>query len=231
MKRLKFLSICLVCVLLGICLIGCESENMENETLEEIVYPPVRVSEFPLQLSLARSYTLEEAVTESDMIALVNIGNWIGENPKSFCTYFSAEVIDQLKGASVETVILQQDGCSNATINGYPLFTHGNKMLLFLKKTDGTDYENAYWIMGAFLTIFDYVEVSDQPYLLDRLGYLTQSVSNETEQHRLLSSNDINVAIAQQDDVWGVDGIAYPSSVQAYRYDDIKTLIDVYNAS
>jgi len=73
----------------------------------------------------------------SDAIAEVVIREWIGEDAGSYgSTYFKAVVIDCLKGdlKPDQEIIIKQNGSSRQTINGFPLFKNGSRMLIFLTK-------------------------------------------------------------------------------------------------
>lgn len=228
MKLLKILPLCLICVLLAfLCLIGCNPKDVEN--VSEVIYPPTRWGQDEFRASMSRSYSLREAIEESDLVAVVVVENWLGESPEAYCSYFSARIAEQFTGESIDQIVLLQDGYSGATMNYYPLFTYGNKMLLFLKEAVGTDYENAYWIIGSYLTLFDVSEIDGELYLIDRIGVLSQSFTeNEIAKSDAVSQDRIRTAMAQSDDAWGTDGIAYPPLSQAYLCSDIEKLIEEY---
>lgn len=114
--------------------------------------------------SIAADYATISLIYEaSDAVARVRIGNWLDEN--QYETYYQAEVIEVYKGTLPEEIIIQQDGTSRATFSGYPLFFHGEEKLIFLKKTDISDFASpeeagpytgtAYWIPGSYMGVFD----------------------------------------------------------------------------
>lgn len=120
-----------------------------------VILPPARIDEDTYNVSLVRDYTFETAFSTAETVARIKVGNWLSENNEIHSTYFEAAVLQCFKGDIPETFILKQDGSSVGTVKGYPLFTYGNELLLFLKKGSTTDYETVYWIIGAFTTVLD----------------------------------------------------------------------------
>ncbi len=149
---------------------------------KETVLPPARYGAGYMEASLARSYTIEEAFSDADAIAWIRVGSWLGERDHPLaCTFFDAEVIQCYKGEIPENFVLKQLGSSAYTFRGYPLFTAGNEMLLFLKNADleidNEEYDNCFIIMGTFSTVMDISK--DQKgdiYVSDRFGMLGKSV-------------------------------------------------------
>lgn len=136
------------------------------------VLPPTRYGVGKSYVSLENIYTFETAIASADIVAHVEIGDWLGEDDNH--SYYSANVIEQFTGEKVTTFILKQDGCSQWTISRYPLFTVGNELLLFLKKSKQID--NAYFIAGSYSTVL--YAVSDNNgnvYYLDRFNILSSS--------------------------------------------------------
>lgn len=109
---------------------------------DEAVLPPSRVGASQMQATLVKRYTFESAFSEADVVARVEVGNWLAENTDSITTYFEAKVLQCFKGSTTETITLFQDGCSTGTMKGYPLFTSGNEMLVFLKEAIETPYDS-----------------------------------------------------------------------------------------
>ena len=155
-------------ILLVLFLVGC-SQPAESD----VVLPPTRVGKTTARAELADRYDMDSAVGDSDMIAYVRIGNWVEEDDHS--TYYEAVVVAQYKGESVDNIIIKQDGNSECTIKGYELFTHGDEMVLFLRKA--SNRENTYWITGSYTTIFD---VQNGEIAVDRAGILKESIPGYT---------------------------------------------------
>lgn len=168
----KLCSIISVILILMSLLTGCKNEN------EEVVLPPTRVGKITeVSALLARHYTFEEAYQEADMVAHVKVGNWLGEEEEKGATYYDATIVEQYKGDKIDEIILFQDGTSNGTLKRYPLFTYGNEMLVFLKEAVDTEYDDAYWIIGAFTTMLDVVNDEEgNLYYMDRYGILGETI-------------------------------------------------------
>jgi len=176
-------SVLLVMLLLSI--VGCSKNG------DDAVLPPSRIgTEGSISSSLEQHYTFETAYSASDLVAHIKVGNWLGEDDEICITYYEATVIDNYTDGKSEKIILLQDGTSKRTLKAYPLFTSGNELLVFLKCAEGTEYENAYWIIGSFTTILDVVSSdSGEMYYVDRYGMLgeTMSLPNYASQSSLSS--------------------------------------------
>lgn len=166
-NKIYTLSMVIVCLLL---LTGYLVER------QQIVYPPIReTNDVKISASLERHYTFKEAFDEADLVVYVCVGNWLGEGEHS--TYYETKIIETYKGDRSDEIVLLQDGTSSGTYKGYPLFTYGNEMLVFLKQAADVEYENAYWIMGAWTTLLDVVnDESGNMYYVDRSGMLSETI-------------------------------------------------------
>ena len=101
-----------------------------------VVRPPVRIGEATGNASFNRLYSLTEAFEEADVVALVQVGNWLGENTDGFpYTYYEADALECYKGDIPAHFTLMQSGASTSTYEDYPLYTYGNQLLLFLDQT------------------------------------------------------------------------------------------------
>lgn len=141
------------------------------------VLPPTRLGSSTVKATLITKYTLESAVSEADVVARIVVGDWIAENTEIGSTYYEATVLQCFKGNIPTAFTLIQDGCSTGTLKGYPLFTSGNEMLVFLKKAVGVDYNSPYWIIGSFSTIMDVsYDNAGNRYYVDRRGMLGETV-------------------------------------------------------
>lgn len=166
MKR--FFSLLLILDLL------CIAAGCGQAKKREAVLPPVRTAPGTMYMQLEKRHSVESAFEESDGVARVKIGNWLGESTEHHVTYFEATVLECFKGDMPQTFTLIQDGCSTVTQSGYPLFTASNELLLFLNKATGEDnYQPAYWIVGAHTTMVDVAYDTDgNRYYADRYGIL-----------------------------------------------------------
>ena len=169
MKRI--LCLILVSVLLVIA-VGC-SKPSDNIA----ILPPTRLGSSKVYVSLANLYTLESAVSEADVVARIVVGDWIAEDTEIGSTYYVATVLQCFKGNIPTTFTLIQDGCSTGTLRGYPLFTSGNEMLVFLKEAVAVSYDSPYWIIGSYTTIMDVsYDNAGNRYYADRCGILGETV-------------------------------------------------------
>lgn len=145
-----------------------------------VVRPPVRIGEATGNASF-RSYSLTEAFEEADVVALVQVGNWLGENTDGFpYTYYEADALECYKGDIPAHFTLMQSGASTSTYEDYPLYTYGNQLLLFLDQTQ-TDwgesyiqYPGAYVNVCSFITMMYVANADDgSRYFVDRFGLMT----------------------------------------------------------
>ncbi len=170
----KLFSILLAISLLLLLAVGCSQSGKEGAVL-----PPARIGATGIsQASLKEIYTIETAFTAADAVARIKVGNWLGDNCDRRKAYFDATVLQTFKGDIPETFTLLQHGDTQITIAGYPLFTSGNELLLFLKKAVDTTYEDGYWILGAHSTTLDVCyDAEGNCYYADRYGILCQEFS------------------------------------------------------
>ena len=145
----KVVGIFLIFSLL-LCLCACDSP----------VLPPKRDAG-GMSVSLSINYTFDIAVEEADMIAHVRIGDWLGETNEGIYSYFEAEVLNTYKGEKKKSITIKQKGNSVSSVSGFPLFTHGNELLLFLRKSDYKEYDDTYFSLGLNYCPF-YVSKSDE---------------------------------------------------------------------
>ena len=128
--------------------------------------PPSRVgTDGECRISLAKDYSFEDAYFESDIVARVKVGNWLGDTGGcediSDLTYFEVTNVKCFKGNVSDTFVLIQDGSSKVTVRGYPLFTYGDELLIFAKISEAPDnpdipyWGNSYWIIGSYTTFLD----------------------------------------------------------------------------
>lgn len=136
--------------------------------------PPVRIGEAIGEASLLRSYSVAEAFQEADAVALVRVGDWLGEQDGGFSiTFYKAAVVKSYKGDLPREFTLMQNGGSAGTYEDYPLYTCGNELLVFLRKADA-DYPDAYQSVGSFSTVLYAADAVDGTrYYLDRFGLMS----------------------------------------------------------
>ena len=166
----------ILCLLLAVMLIaslgGCADTFLKDAKL-----PPARTGAANMYASLAKEYTFETAFEEADAVARIQVGSWLGEDTNLKATYFQARVLECFKGNMPDTFTLRQDGCTTHTYTGYPLFTAGNELLVFLNEGSITTYDSPYWIIGTYTTFMDVLyDNAGNRYYGDRKGHLGQTV-------------------------------------------------------
>ncbi len=157
------------------------SSGIENEI--EPAEPPVRLGAVSdASASLERTYSLTSAFDLADAVAVVEIKSWLFEDKEMHETFYSAATDRCYKGELPESFTLAQNGCSEITYVDYPLFTVGNKLLLFLNYAENTEYGNLYWIRGSYTTVMDVVlSDSGEEYIADRFGVTGYETRYETK--------------------------------------------------
>ena len=126
-----------------------------------VVRPPVRIGEGTGNACFNRSFSLTEAFEEADVVALVQVGNWLGEKTEGFpYTYYEADALECYKGDIPAHFTLMQSGASTSTYEDYPLYTYGNQLLLFLDQTQ-TDWGEAYiQYPGAYVNVCSFITMT-----------------------------------------------------------------------
>lgn len=170
-------------LLLGLIIVGFilfSNRNLifKNDN-KSAVHTPVRVGKGEGQAMLEATFKdLKSAVNNSDIVVDITITSWIGEDKEDlFRTYFNADVNACLKGNSPDKIILFQFGNSELTLKNYPLFDVGDRMIVFLKKSTSTGYDNAFYLIGEYTSIIDVKMIDNILYTADRLGVLTEGIT------------------------------------------------------
>lgn len=221
-RRLTVLAACLMLTVTTVFAIPAvfsreqtpDADAVVTPDTDKIVLPPVRVgTEGYSRLSLhERSSTIESLCEYIDAIAVIRVGNWLDEG--SFHTYYDAEVLDVISGTIPEKFVLLQDGNSEVTIKGYPLFTYGSELLVFLVKTSSSPEEgcaypndNSYWIAGSYTTAMEVVTDEDgTTYFVDCYHLIDRSA---VELANFKSEATVNTTVYQTLLARDVEGMQY----------------------
>lgn len=137
------------------------------------IYPPTRRGIGNGRSTPAKLHNFKTAIEDSDIVAHIMIGDWLGEDDHS--TYYEAKIIEQFKGDPVSTIILHQNGCSRYTYGCYPLFISGNELLVFLKQSTFSIMDDSYYysIDSARSVLYAVIDKNGDAYYLDRNGSLS----------------------------------------------------------
>ncbi len=182
--------------------------------------------------SFGHRYTFESALSEADAVARIIVGNWLGEDKDLGKTYFEATVLQCFKGDLPERITLLQDGCSSATLKGYPLFTSGNEMLVFINHASVTDYDSPHWIIGAFTTLLDVsYDNAGTRYYVDRYGILGETIDIPTNYaSNPVISREVRNTMTKNDPIWKEMEDAYLEVEHIFPYifleDDLVPLLN-----
>ena len=194
---------------------------------ENRVLPPSRIGTEGTLSAIWHWESLEAAYAQADLVAVVQIQNWLGEKDTGFPgTYFDAVVVKDYKAKATGPIVLLQDGASSHTHKGYPLFSYGNAIFVFLKKTDAAPYENAYYILNPAMNLADVVEPSPgEVYFVER-GEVFQKEYKSLENY----GTDKNLSKAVLNSLRLNDSLRYPSDLehpigQFYKESDVEELL------
>lgn len=148
MKEMKKTASIFLVIILLLSISGCGKSP---------VLPPVRNATGRMWLNYDQDITFENIYSKAVAVVRIKIGDWLGEDKEHAITFYKAEVLEYLKGSIPKTFTFLQNGCSTSTVDGYPLLTYGNELLVFLYEStrEGYDYEDIYGNIGSYLTVFD----------------------------------------------------------------------------
>ena len=220
-------AVLMASMLLGLLLASCTGSK------KEAVVPPVRMTEYPSHASFGYApASVADAVEESDAIAYIRIGDWLGYTDDMYSTLFSAEVIETAKGKLPSKFTLIQDGSSRFTLEGHPLFTAGNELLLFLNKLSDEGRErnklpdDSYIITCAHITTFDVIAIDGEKYAFPRnyalLDTMPSSVRNFAQDETFLKKAVDE--LIRSDSIWeNVDTMQYRYHV--YKLDQLLSMV------
>ena len=206
------------------------------EIPEDAVLPPARKGAMECSANYKKMYDLAMARDEAEVICVVTVGNWLSDN--ECCSYFEANVEKVYKGEIPDKIVLRQNESSIAD-NGSPIFTYGNRLLVFLAPWDNWEdvsYENAYYQLGAGLTTLYFAkDASDNVYLVDLRG-IAGSYCRYNGVHLVDRMNadllkELADDLRSQDKVLGdaVEQLAKDDEltrVKIFALEDVETLIE-----
>ncbi|MBQ4428260.1 MAG: hypothetical protein II871_00615 [Clostridia bacterium] len=212
-------------ILAGALLVSCAGNKKEP------VVPPMRMAEYPADSSLGNvPGTVQEAIERSDAVAMVRVGDWLGETTDKLTTLFNAEVIETIKGELPAKFTLLQGGSSEFTYRDYPLFTYGNELFLFLTKISDENREflkfpeNTYKITGTYTSVMHLIELDGEKYVIPRdyalLENMPESVKNLAKDEAFLKRAVDE--LKRSDSVLSKVNIAY---AHVYKLDELVSMV------
>lgn len=130
-------------------------------------------------------YGYKSAFENADAVCLVTIEDWLSEC--FICTFFEASVDKVYKGELPDKIVIRQEANSDFSLYNTPLFTYGNKLLVFLTVWDSWDegvqrHDNAYAIMvyGTGYLIYAQDKAGND-YLIDQMGDISYRTKQTKE--------------------------------------------------
>lgn len=152
--------------------VGCSSEK-EIAVKVTTKDTPTSVGKLGTMEARVESFSLDDLVDLSDIIAEVEIAEWRGESKKTGHekTFFTASLKKLYKNTSSEylkEIIIAQAGNSDFTLIDYPLFKKNDRLIVFLKKAvnDG-DY---YWMLGENSSVLKIQKIDNKDYAFKLFG-------------------------------------------------------------
>lgn len=99
---MKKTAIVFTVILILLTLASCSDSSEEN-----IVHPPIRISENISSAQTGLNENLNELIERSDLIVRLRVKNWLGEVEFYERTCFEAEILENYKGnADLKNIIL-----------------------------------------------------------------------------------------------------------------------------
>ncbi len=198
-SKMKKLLCILFAVMILLTISGCASVPEETDP---VVLPPTRIGASESKGILLKAYSFESAWEEADVVARVEVGNWLAEDNDIYESYYEAKVLQCFKGTIPENFTLLQNASSAFTTKFRPLFISGNEILVFLKEAVGLTYESPYWIMGSYATILDVsYDKNGNRYYIDRLGSLGRSIVAPNYAYDTAVSAEVMATAAAKDPI------------------------------
>ncbi|MBQ4382563.1 MAG: hypothetical protein II794_07500 [Oscillospiraceae bacterium] len=194
-------------------------EAMESS---EPILPPATQGKSIGKAQFNRGYTMKEAYEEADLVAVIRIGNWLGEEKLSegsrlMNTYYGAQVVTTYKGESGDTIIYGQSGGSSLTWYRYLLHSYGDIVLAFFKYNSDGYYSSLCWYLGELNGIED---ADGNLYFVDRFGMLSSGLDLISD----ISQKRDYAAEALLDDTVANPGM----TLHAYSQDALEALFESY---
>lgn len=184
---------------------------------------PVYVGEEEVIPAESQLYTFGEVYRLADRVALLTIVAYEGEKTVGGVTYSCYEAsYKEYKqaGSSVGYLTLLQEGGASRTIQGYPLFHRGDRLLAFLRQVTA-DNENAYVPIGMQDHLMRIVSsVGEEDSVALKQG--THDNFTELEESKTGSVEAAEELLFESQPELENSGVTFSG---AYRFNDIRLLL------
>jgi hypothetical protein len=201
----------------------------------DAVLPPMRIGSGEVKTSWAEFHNYAEAYEAADAVCIVTVENWLEDN--SECCYFDAKVEKIYKGELPEMIVLRQNE-SKDFHRSSPIFTYGNRLLVFLREWEHWDGAGeAYYQIGSDLTtLYMANDASGELYLIALHGL----VGNKSrglglkDKFSLELAQELGTELKKSDEVLGETVELYahddpPYNIKIYLFDDFESFLDSMN--
>lgn len=216
--RMRIMGICLAVVVL-VLLVVCAKNR--------VILPPARNVPYPGLVDYA-DVNFESVYSQAEAIVRIRVGNWLGEDTGiRNNTYFEATVLECYQGTAPEKFTLIQTGSSYG-IDGRPLYTYGNELVIFLKKNldEEIPFEDAYYNKGSFFSVFDvYYDYDGNRYYVIRNGWFGKSLPFTTPLSEI-PMNEITEYAVKNDPILKETGFGFS---YAFTERDFRELLEIEN--
>lgn len=154
--------------------------GLENPENPDVVLPPAVVGETQaMEARYSIRYSFQEAYDAAGAVAIIEIGNWLGESEYYFCSYYEAKPVAVYKGELPDSFVFSQCGYSGCTFEHFPLPTYGERRLVFLVSNVQKEYEFydfKYALADQMTTCFVRNDSEGNEYILDWNGYVGEGL-------------------------------------------------------
>ncbi len=212
MKRIiKTYALIMALIMAALSLAAC-GKKTAADIPQDAVLPPARVPLNSCYYELERDYSFADAYREADGVYLLTIGDWLSEDENY--SFYKAIVESAIKGENKKEIVVVQNGNSltGASPDCGPLFTYGNKLLLFLDKVDDSNsypyeprYDDMYHILGVYITVCSVVrDKNGEQYVFDTEGIMSGydgcKLKNYSNDSKLM--NELKTDLFETDPFW-----------------------------
>ncbi|QNU66727.1 hypothetical protein EHE19_018100 [Ruminiclostridium herbifermentans] len=150
--------------------------NTTQQVQKVVKDTPHQVGQKGTMSTSVNGFFFDKSFEKADIVAEVTIQEWLGEIDSEDIletTIFRVSLEKIFKNnvdKNLKEVNLFQTGNSKRTVENSPLFKNGDRLLLYLKKTELEGYKNTYYILGEQTGIFRIVNTDKQDYVIKQVG-------------------------------------------------------------